>query len=191
MMDRTTIHFIAHHSCWVWFNLRLYYTCKLIAVAGMVMCLVMKGRVSNVTLSLVLTYTLDLDWVQHLFGCLNWFERNLINCERLFKLQDVIQEKAKGTTTVKDNWVTDGKITFEKVDLRYRKNTEIALNQLSFDIQAGQKVGICGRTGAGKSTVSMALSRIVEIEGGKILIDGVNISELDMAALRNKVTVIP
>lgn len=75
--------------------------------------------------------------------------------------------------------------------MRYRKNTEIALNKLSFEVEAGTKVGICGRTGAGKSTVSMALSRIVEIEGGKIDIDGVNISELDMHTLRNKVTVIP
>lgn len=85
----------------------------------------------------------------------------------------------------------EGKIKFDGVDLRYRKNTEIALSKLSFDVDAGTKVGICGRTGAGKSTVSMALSRIVEIEGGKISIDDVNISELDMHALRNKVTVIP
>ena len=75
--------------------------------------------------------------------------------------------------------------------MRYRKNTEIALDKLSFSVEAGTKVGICGRTGAGKSTVSMALSRIVEIENGKIDIDGVDISKIDMHALRNKVTVIP
>ena len=63
MMDKTTIQFIAHHSCWVWFNLRLFYTCKLVAAAGMIVCLTMKGQVNSVTLSLVLTYTLDLDWV--------------------------------------------------------------------------------------------------------------------------------
>ena len=191
MMDKTTIHFIAHHSCWVWFNLRLYYTCKLIAIAGMIICLTMKGKVSSVTLSLVLNYTLDLDWVQHMFGCLNWLERNLINCERLFKLQEIVQEKSKGEIKVEDDWVKEGKIKFEGVDLRYRKNTEIALNKLSFTVEAGKKVGICGRTGAGKSTVSMALSRIVEIEDGKIDIDGVDISKIDMHALRNKVTVIP
>ena len=75
--------------------------------------------------------------------------------------------------------------------LRYRKNTDIALNDLCFTVKPGDKVGICGRTGAGKSTVSMALSRIVEIEGGEILIDGVNISKIDMHALRSSVTVIP
>jgi ABC-type multidrug transport system fused ATPase/permease subunit len=175
MMDKTTIHFIAHHSCWVWFVMRTRIICLLVAAIGMAACLTMKGSVSSVTLSLVITYTMDLDWVCHLFGCFNWLERNLINCERLFKLQNVLQERSKGTVKVKDDWVTDGKITFNKVDLRYRKDTEIALNQLSFDIEAGQKVGVCGRTGAGKSTVSMALSRIVEIESGSIVIDGVNI----------------
>ena len=75
--------------------------------------------------------------------------------------------------------------------LRYRKNTDIALDDLCFTVKPGDKVGICGRTGAGKSTVSMALSRIVEIEGGEILIDGVNISKIDMHALRSSVTVIP
>ena len=116
MMDKTTIHFIAHHSCWVWFNLRLYYTCKLVALAGMIACLGMKGQVSSVTLSMVLTYTLDLDWVQHMFGCFNWLERNLINCERLFKLQEIVQEKTKGEVSVdEDTWVKEGKIKFEDV----------------------------------------------------------------------------
>ena len=65
------------------------------------------------------------------------------------------------------------------------------MDHLSFKIKAGDKVGICGRTGAGKSTISMALSRIVEIENGMISIDGVNIQQIDMSMLRNSVTVIP
>jgi len=54
------------------------------------------------------------------------------------------------------------------------------LHNLSFDVPAGSKVGVVGRTGAGKSTVSLAISRIVEICGGKIEIDGQNISEMDI-----------
>ena len=155
------------------------------------MCLYMKGMVSSVTLSMVLTYTLDLEWVHHLIGCYNWLERNLINCERLFKLQEVVQEKSKGVIQVKEDWVKGGNIEFEEVDLRYRKKTDKVLNGLSFKVEAGSKVGICGRAGAGKTTISMALSRIVEIESGKIIIDGVNISEIDMCSLRSKMTVIP
>ena len=191
MMDRTTLHFIAHHSCWVWLNLRIYYTTQLAMATAVVACLTLKGRVDNVLLAMLLTYTLDLNWVQHLFGCLNWLERNAIHCERLFNLTRIEQEAVEGETKVQDDWVKEGSIEFSNVTLRYRKNTDIALNELSFKVKAGSKVGICGRTGAGKSTVSMALSRIVEIEGGQISIDGVDISKIDMGALRNKVTVIP
>ena len=60
----------------------------------------------------------------------------------------------------------------------------MVLRKVSFDVTAGHKVGIIGRTGAGKSSLSMALTRIVELIGGKIEIDGVDISKLDMAALR-------
>lgn len=65
------------------------------------------------------------------------------------------------------------------------------LNNLTFDIKAGSKVGIVGRTGAGKSTVCLALSRIIELEFGSISIDGVDISQIDLYDLRSKITVIP
>jgi ABC-type multidrug transport system fused ATPase/permease subunit len=58
-------------------------------------------------------------------------------------------------------------------------------------VKGGEKIGICGRTGAGKSTVGLALSRIVEIEEGTITIDDIDISKIDMHALRSNITVIP
>ena len=61
---------------------------------------------------------------------------------------------------------------------------------MTFDVPPGLKVGVVGRTGAGKSTISLALSRIVEICGGQIAIDGTNISDIDIAQVRDKVTVI-
>lgn len=154
-------------------------------------CLILKGHSDNTMLSLLLMYTIGLDWLHHLIGCFNWLQRNLIDCEKLFNLTKVDQEKEKGEVQVEKKWVKEGEIEFSDVVLRYRKNTDIALNHLNFKIKAGDKVGICGRTGAGKSTVSMALSRIVEIENGTITIDGVNIQQIDMSALRNSVTVIP
>jgi len=70
------------------------------------------------------------------------------------------------------------------VELKYRPNTELVLKGVSFDVKAGEKVGIVGRTGAGKSTISMALTRIVELYGGQIIIDGIPINEVSISALR-------
>ena len=89
-----------------------------------------------------------------------------------------------------ESWPAAGKIEFNSVSLKYRPNTEIVLRDLSFEVPSGLKVGVVGRTGAGKSTMSLALSRIVELHGGSILIDGVNISDIDINQVREKITVI-
>ena len=88
-------------------------------------------------------------------------------------------------------WPSSGQIEFENVFLRYRPTTELVLKGLTFNIQAGTKVGIVGRTGAGKSTISLSLSRIVEIESGSIKIDGLNISEMPLETVRDNITIIP
>ena len=80
---------------------------------------------------------------------------------------------------------------FKDVFLRYRPACDRALNGVSFRAKAGEKIGIVGRTGAGKSTLFMGLTRIVELEGGRIEIDGVDVSKIDLKALRDQITMIP
>jgi ATP-binding cassette subfamily C (CFTR/MRP) protein 1 len=84
-----------------------------------------------------------------------------------------------------------GEVEFKNVSLKYRPGTETVLKNLSFEVKSGEKIGVVGRTGAGKSTICLSLSRIVEIIEGSITIDGVDISKIDLPILREKVTVIP
>lgn len=65
------------------------------------------------------------------------------------------------------------------------------IKNLSFTAEPGMKVGVVGRTGAGKSTLGLTISRIIELESGSIVIDGVDIAKIDLSKLRSKVTVIP
>jgi ATP-binding cassette subfamily C (CFTR/MRP) protein 1 len=65
------------------------------------------------------------------------------------------------------------------------------LNGLDFKVEPGHKIGIVGRTGAGKSTLAVAMTRIVELAGGNIKIDGVDISKIDLKDLRDQITMIP
>jgi len=88
-------------------------------------------------------------------------------------------------------WPQTGTIEFKDVELRYRPTTDLVLKGLNFKIEGGSKVGIVGRTGAGKSTISLALSRIVEIEKGAIMIDGIDSQSVPLDKLRNKITIIP
>ena len=82
-------------------------------------------------------------------------------------------------------------MSFKNVSLRYRPTTEIVLNNLSFDVGKAEKIGVVGRTGAGKSTICLAISRIVEIFKGQILIDGIDIHKLPLDEVRRRITVIP
>ena len=84
-----------------------------------------------------------------------------------------------------------GKLELRDVKLRYRPNCELALRGVRLTVKGGSKVGIVGRTGAGKSTLFAALARIVELESGTIIMDGQDISKLDIKALRDIITVIP
>lgn len=78
-----------------------------------------------------------------------------------------------------------GSIIFDKVNLRYTPHANLALNNLSFDIPAGKRVGVCGRTGSGKSSTLSALFRMVEIESGSISINGLDTMKSSRYELRD------
>ena len=101
------------------------------------------------------------------------------------------QESDCHNLTVPENWPRDGKIEFTNVVLKYRPDLPSVLKNLSFVVKAGEKVGIVGRTGAGKSSMSAALFRLVEICEGKILIDDVDIATVPLSHLRSSLSVIP
>lgn len=92
----------------------------------------------------------------------------------------------------RESWPSKGVIEFRSVYLRYREGLPLVLNNCSFVIQSNEKIGVVGRTGAGKSSLVTALLRLVELEPhSHIYIDDVDISSLGLKALRSHVTVIP
>jgi ABC-type multidrug transport system fused ATPase/permease subunit len=88
-------------------------------------------------------------------------------------------------------WPTRGELDFRGVSLRYRANAPLALDGLTFKVPAGKKVGIVGRTGAGKSSLATALFRLVEPCSGSIQLDGVNLCDISLQRLRNSICIVP
>ena len=92
---------------------------------------------------------------------------------------------------LKGQWPSRGEIEFCKVSLRYREDLDLTLHDLTFKILPGEKIGVVGRTGAGKSSIIQALFRMVDICQGKIMIDGVNVKEIGLHTLRGNMSIIP
>lgn len=83
------------------------------------------------------------------------------------------------------------KVEFSDYGLRYREGLDLVIKEITATVSGGEKVGIVGRTGAGKSTLTVALFRLVEAAEGSIKIDGRTIAELGLHDLRSKLTIIP
>ncbi|KAJ2087177.1 ABC transporter C member 13 [Coemansia sp. RSA 986] len=89
------------------------------------------------------------------------------------------------------DWPHAGTIEFENYSMRYHSGLDLVLKDLSFSVRSNEKIGIVGRTGAGKSSMAQALMRIVEPASGKIVIDGVDISSIGLFDLRSRISIIP
>ncbi|WWD19199.1 hypothetical protein CI109_103657 [Kwoniella shandongensis] len=91
----------------------------------------------------------------------------------------------------KELWPTGGEVSFKNVQMRYRPDLPLVLKGVDFTIRPGEKVGIIGRTGAGKSSIAQVMFRTVEICGGKIEVDGVDLRSIGLTTLRERLAIIP
>ncbi|CAM9538697.1 unnamed protein product [Bubo scandiacus] len=142
----------------------------------------------------------SISYALQITGVLNWMvrswteiENNIVSVERV---REYLRTPKEAPWTLNGKlqghvWLTEGRIEFRNYSLRYRPNLELALKQVNLTINGQEKIGITGRTGAGKSTLAVGLLRLVEAAEGAILIDGLNIAQLGLHDLRTKITVIP
>ncbi|KAL6198464.1 hypothetical protein ACLB2K_028253 [Fragaria x ananassa] len=146
------------------------------------------------TMGLLLTYTLNITSLfSDVLRQASKAENSLNAVERVGTYTELPSE---APAVIKSNrpphgWPSSGSIKFEDVVLRYRPGLPLVLHGLSFAVSASEKLGIVGRTGAGKSSVINALFRIVEIEKGSILIDGCDVAKFGLADLRKVLSIIP
>ncbi|XP_038273751.1 ATP-binding cassette sub-family C member 6-like isoform X4 [Dermochelys coriacea] len=133
-------------------------------------------------------------------GVLNWMvrswteiENNIVSVERVREYSKTPKEApwTLGSNSASQAWPTEAAIEFRNYSVQYRPNLAFALKNINIKINGQEKIGIAGRTGAGKSTLAMGLLRLMEAAEGKILIDGVNIAQIGLQDLRAKITIIP
>jgi ATP-binding cassette, subfamily C (CFTR/MRP), member 1 len=109
----------------------------------------------------------------------------------LHKASDDAEAVKRGLIDTPVVWPNSGTVEFREVVMRYRSNLDPVLKGVSFTARGGEKIGIVGRTGAGKSSIMLCLFRIEEIESGSIVVDGVDIGTLGLRRLRRAISIIP
>lgn len=183
-------------SCNRWLAVRLEFLGSIIILAAALFAVlqILYGTSSvdaglvGLSVSYALSVTQALNWVIRSYCEI---ETNIVSVERIKEYIDLPTEKYNAVRSVNPMWPEKGLIEFRDYSTRYRPGLDLALRDLSFAVNPKQKIGIVGRTGAGKSSLSLSLFRIVEAAKGSIWIDGVDISTLRLFDLRSRLTIIP
>ncbi|XP_001372990.1 ATP-binding cassette sub-family C member 2 [Monodelphis domestica] len=149
----------------------------------------LKGDMVGLVLSNALNITQTLNWLVRMTSEL---ETNIVSVERI---NEYIKVKNEAPWLLEkrppDNWPSKGEIRFTDYKVRYRPELDLILHGITCNIEGTEKIGVVGRTGAGKSSLTNCLFRILEAAEGQITIDGLDIASIGLHDLRNKLTIIP
>ena len=177
-----------------WYLLILNMLSILFLTYMVIMTLMHKNKFTPKIIGIILTYSLVLqeDMIEFLSSFSN-FENTMTKLERCLSYTKLISERPNSLTSDLSllNWPSKGEIVFENYNVKYRKDTELVLKNINFHLKPGEHLGIVGRTGSGKSTISLCLFRILEAFSGHIYIDGIDISKVGLNKLRESITIIP
>uniref|UniRef100_A0A8D2LF88 ATP binding cassette subfamily C member 3 n=1 Tax=Varanus komodoensis TaxID=61221 RepID=A0A8D2LF88_VARKO len=177
-----------------WLGVRVEFVGNCVVFFAALFAVLSKNNLSpglvGLSVSYALQVTLSLNWMVRMTSDL---ESNIVAVERVKEYSETETEAPwiiEGKRPP-DDWPTQGEVQFANYSVRYRKGLDLVLKDLSLNVKGGEKVGIVGRTGAGKSSMTLCLFRILEAVEGEIKIDGLRIADIGLHDLRSKLTIIP
>lgn len=179
----------------IWVAIFLDIVATAFALIITLLCVTRAFPIGAGSVGVLLSYVLQLpSMFNNVLRAYTQCENDMNSAERLVEYATKLPLEAaykRSDYTPKESWPERGVIDFKNVFFSYRQGLPPVLKNMNLHIVDGEKVGICGRTGAGKSTIMSALYRLNELNEGTIKIDGVDISNLGLYDLRKKLTIIP
>ncbi|KAL1602875.1 hypothetical protein SLS59_004530 [Nothophoma quercina] len=184
---RTTWHLLLA-SRWMSFRQGLFGSIFTFVVAAAVISIDgISASLAGFTLGFALDYSnIAIQTITRYTG----FELDMNSAERVVEYTKMKTEDPSGTP-VQPDWPREGRLEVRNLNAKYAPELPLVLKGLSFSIPARQRVGVVGRTGSGKSSLSLALFRVLEAEKGSIMVDGVDISKIRLSDLRSRMAIIP
>ncbi|KAF3992366.1 hypothetical protein FT663_02293 [Candidozyma haemuli var. vulneris] len=177
-----------------WLALRVDAVGSLVMLFAGIFVILSIGRIdaglAGLSLSYAISFSENALWIVRLYANV---EMNMNSVERLQEFMKVDQEPPSEIpeTTPKPEWPTRGEIEVKDVSLRYAPHLPRVIKNVTFHVEPSHKIGVVGRTGAGKSTIITAFFRFLDPETGYIKIDDVDICSIGLRNLRQAITIIP
>ncbi|KIJ59434.1 hypothetical protein HYDPIDRAFT_118534 [Hydnomerulius pinastri MD-312] len=196
-IDRNQMCYLPSTAVNRWLAVRLEFVGSVIILCTAILSVaaVVTRNVDAGLVGLVLSYALNTT------GSLNWFvrsasevEQNVVSVERIIHYAKELPSEAPHElpdSKPPTGWPGEGQVEFREYSMRYRPELDLVLKDISLTIKPKEKIGIVGRTGAGKSSLLLALFRIIEASSGNIVIDGVDISKVGLHDLRSVISIVP
>ncbi|ODN81434.1 hypothetical protein L202_01864 [Cryptococcus amylolentus CBS 6039] len=182
-----------------WMGIRINFMSYLLILFVAIFGVVFRSSVSPSHFGVVLTYVIATSARNFEAKMVSAYSRNDApadeDTDRVQAYGELTPEAPSHLPSDPDNssgpWPPEGTISFQNVQLKYRSDLPLVLKGLTFYVNPGEKIGIIGRTGAGKSSIAQALFRTIEIASGKIVIDGRDLRGLGLDTLRQRLSIIP
>ncbi|XP_060065141.1 ATP-binding cassette sub-family C member 5-like [Ylistrum balloti] len=175
-----------------WMNLRLDIGGSVVTIITTIIVVFTKGSISPALAALSLTMCTNVASLIPFFGrSINEVESRFTSIERIHEYENLEIEDETGIVQVDKKWPSEGGIRFSNVEMKYRDGMAPVLKNINLDIPPKQKVGIVGRTGAGKSSLVAALFRLADLSDGNLFIDDVEIRTIPRKLLRSSLASIP
>ncbi|GFS39781.1 multidrug resistance-associated protein 10 [Actinidia rufa] len=178
---------------WMGFRLELIGS-FILCISALFLILLPPSIIKPENVGLTLSYGLSLNGVLFWAIYMSCFvENRMVSVERVKQFTNIPSEAEweKKDSLPPPNWPTHGNVELKDLQVRYRPNTPLVLKGISLNFRGGEKIGVVGRTGSGKSTLIQVFFRLVEPSGGRIIIDGIDISTIGLHDLRSRFGIIP
>eukprot|EP00760_Papus_ankaliazontas_P035045 PhM_4_TR7594/c0_g1_i4/m.47713 len=175
-----------------WLNMRLECLGVVVVLAATFLSVAERSTLGAAMTGYALTYAFSVTAnMSIIIFVVSEAEKSFTAVERVMEYCALPIERLHGTVCPPKEWPSSGGIQFTDVEMGYRSNLPSVLKGVTFDVKPGEKVGVIGRTGAGKSSLFLTLYRMIELRRGTISIDGVDIADLDLDRLRSNLAIIP
>jgi ABC-type multidrug transport system fused ATPase/permease subunit len=180
-----------------WLAVRLEFLGSVIILAAAGLAIISVASHSGLTAG---TVGLAMSYALQITQSLNWIvrqtvevETNIVSVERVLEYAALPSEAPEIISKNRPpiSWPSQGAVTFDNYSTRYRPGLDLVLKNINLSIKPKEKIGVVGRTGAGKSSLTLALFRIIEPAEGNVSIDNLNTSTIGLLDLRRRLAIIP